>query len=84
MKFAILKEQKNPPDRRVLFSPQTCRNLIELYPDFEISVESSDNRIFTDEAYKEAGIKVTNDISDCDVLLGVKEVPIEALLSNKK
>ena len=84
MKFAILKEQKNPPDRRVLFSPHTCRNLIELYPDFEISVESSDNRIFTDEAYKEAGIKVTNDISDCDVLLGVKEVPIEALLSNKK
>lgn len=84
MKFAILKERKNPPDRRVLFSPQACRDLIESYPDFEISVESSDNRTFTDDEYKEVGIKVTNDISDCDVLLGVKEVPVEALLPNKK
>jgi len=84
MKFAILKERKSPPDRRVLFSPQACKDLIVTYPDLEISVESSENRIFTDQEYKEVVIKVTDDVSDCDVLLGVKEVPIDDLIPNKK
>lgn len=84
MKFALIKERKNPPDRRVIFSPQACSTLLGMYPDLELKVEHSDVRIFTDEAYKDAGIEVTNDISDCDVLLGVKEVPIEALIPNKK
>ncbi len=84
MKFAILKERKNPPDRRVLFSPLACKELIATYPDLEISVESSKHRIFTDNEYIEVGIKVTDDVSDCDVLLGVKEVPIVDLIPNKK
>ena len=84
MKFAILKERKNPPDRRVLFSPQACKDLISTYPDLEIIVESSNNRTFTDAEYTNMGITVSDDISDCDVLLGVKEVPIDALIPNKK
>ena len=84
MKFAIIKERKNPPDRRVLFSPQACKDLIATYPDLEISVESSEHRIFTDQEYKEVGIKVMDDVSNCDVLLGVKEVPIVDLIPNKK
>ncbi len=84
MKLAIIKERKNPPDRRVVFSPQACANLLKEFPELEIKVESSDIRVFTDEAYKNKGIAVTNDVSDCDVMLGVKEVPIEALIPNKK
>ena len=84
MKFAILKERKNPPDKRVLFSPQDCNNLKATYPDLDVIVESSDDRIFSNEEYKETGISVTDDISDCDVLLGVKEVPIDNLIRNKK
>ena len=84
MKFAIIKERKNPPDRRVVLSPQACKDLKETFPDFQIKVESSDIRVFTDNDYKSAGIEVTDNISDCEVLLGVKEVPIDALLPNKK
>ena len=84
MKFAIIKERKNPPDRRVVFSPEACKNLMETFPDFHIQVESSDIRVFKDDAYRAAGIEVTDDVSDCDVLLGVKEVPIDALIPNKK
>ena len=84
MKLAIIKERKNPPDRRVVFSPQACAKLLKEFPELEIKVESSDIRVFTDEAYKNKGIAVTNDVSDCDVMLGVKEVPIEALIPNKK
>ncbi|MFV8347559.1 NAD(P)-dependent oxidoreductase [Flavobacterium sp. ZB4P13] len=83
MKLGILKERKNPPDRRVIFSPNELARLKQLYQGVSIKVESSDIRVFTDEQYKNLGIEVTNDISDCDVLFGVKEVPVEDLIPNK-
>ncbi len=83
-KFGIIKERKNPPDRRVVFSPDGLKNVKSKFPEASFVVESSDIRVFTDEAYKEAGFKVSNDISDCDVLLGVKEVPISNLIPDKK
>ncbi len=82
--FAIIKERKNPPDRRVVFSPSKCKELIKQFPDAKIIVESSDIRIFPDSAYKKAGFEVLTDVSEADVMLGVKEVPIDALISNKK
>lgn len=84
MKFGIIKERKNPPDRRVVFSPEELVQLKKAYPEAEIKVESSDIRIFTDEQYSNLGIDVSNDMTDCDVLFGVKEVPIENLIPNKK
>ncbi|WP_347924823.1 NAD(P)-dependent oxidoreductase [Pontimicrobium sp. SW4] len=84
MKFAIIKERKNPPDRRVVFSPEKLAEAREQFPHAEFVVESSDIRIFPDAAYKALGFKVTEDVSDCDVMIGVKELPIESLISNKK
>lgn len=84
MKFAILKERKNPPDRRVVFSPEKLAEARAQFPQAEFIVESSDIRIFPDEAYQALGFTVTTNVSDCDVLLGVKEVPIENLIPNKK
>lgn len=84
MKFGIIKERKNPPDRRVVFSPEKLQEFKEKYPEAIIKVESSDIRVFSDEAYKSAGLEVTENMSDCDVLFGVKEVPIDALIPNKK
>ncbi len=84
MKFGIIKERKNPPDKRVVFSPKKLKEFKTLFPQAEIVVESSDIRVFKDEEYAAAGFDVTNDVSDCDVLLGVKEVPVENLIPNKK
>jgi alanine dehydrogenase len=83
MKFGIIKERKNPPDRRVVFSPDEMARIKQLHQGATIKVESSDIRIFTDNQYRNLGIEVTNDISDCDVFFGVKEVPIENLIPNK-
>ncbi|SDX14422.1 NAD(P)-dependent oxidoreductase [Flavobacterium degerlachei] len=83
MKFGILKERKSPPDRRVVFSPNALVQLKQLFPDAIVKVESSDIRIFTDDQYKNLGIEVAEDISDCDVLFGVKEVPVYNLIPNK-
>ncbi|MTE26741.1 NAD(P)-dependent oxidoreductase [Winogradskyella ouciana] len=84
MKFAIIKERKNPPDRRVVFSPETLAEARKRFPDAEFVVESSDIRVFPDESYAKLGFEVTDDVSDADVMIGVKEVPIENLIPNKK
>jgi alanine dehydrogenase len=84
MKFGIIKERKNPPDRRVVFSPEKLQEFQKEYPNATIKVESSDIRVFSDVDYEKAGFEVVKDISDCDVLLGVKEVPVEFLIPNKK
>lgn len=83
MKFGIIKERKNPPDRRVVFSPDELARIKQLYQGVTVKVESSDIRIFTDEQYRNMGIEVSDDISDCDVFFGVKEVPVENLIPNK-
>lgn len=84
MKFAIIKERKNPPDRRVVFSPEKLAEARAQFPQAEFVVESSDIRVFPDAAYKALGFQVTDNVSDCDVMLGVKEVPIENLIPSKK
>lgn len=84
MKFGIIKERKNPPDRRVVFSPSELLDLIKRFPDAEIKVEASDIRVFPDSEYLEKGFDVTEDITNCDVLIGVKEVPVDNLIPNKK
>lgn len=82
--FAIIKERKNPPDRRVVFSPSKLKEAALRFPEAHFIVESSDIRIFTDQAYRDAGFEVKDDVSEADVMLGVKEVPMEALVPNKK
>lgn len=84
MKFAIIRERKNPPDRRVVFSPEKLTELNKRFPEAIVKVETSPIRVFSDEQYKKAGFEVTGNILDCDVMIGVKEVPIEALIPNKK
>ena len=84
MKFGIVKERKNPPDRRVVFTPDELVRLQAEHSDAVVKVEASDIRVFTDEQYTNLGIEVTSDLSDCDVLFGVKEIPVEALIPNKK
>ncbi|MGY5851370.1 NAD(P)-dependent oxidoreductase [Salegentibacter sp. F14] len=84
IKFALIKERKTPPDRRVVFSPQKLQEIRQMFPEAVFKVESSDIRIFSDEAYRKAGFEVADDVSDCDVMLGVKEVPLPALIEDKK
>lgn len=84
MKFGIVKERKSPPDRRVVFTPEELVRLQAQFPMAELKVESSDIRVFSDEEYTNLGISVTSDLTDCEVLFGVKEIPVDALIPNKK
>ncbi|MGB0863255.1 MAG: alanine dehydrogenase, partial [Saprospiraceae bacterium] len=83
MKIGIIKEGKTPPDSRVPITPAQAA-IINQRDDVQIVVQPSPSRCYTDEEYQEAGIPLSNDLSDCDVLMGVKEVPIKELVANKK
>jgi saccharopine dehydrogenase (NAD+, L-lysine forming) len=84
MKIGIIREGKNPPDKRAPFTPERLRAIKDQYGDqFIFIVESSQDRCFQDAEYLDAGIEVRSDVSDCDVLFGVKEVPADQLIPEK-
>ena len=84
MKIGIIKEYKNPPDKRVVFSPEKCVEVVKRHPEIKFLIESSDIRCFSDDEYKSIGLEIVDDLSECDILIGVKEVPIKKLIANKK
>lgn len=83
LKIGIIKEWKQPADKRTVLTPHQCEQLMLDHPQIKISVESSSDRTFTDNDYRKHGIEITTDMSDCDMLLGVKEVPPDKLIPNK-
>ena len=83
MKFGLIKERKNPPDHRVVLSPGACQNVLSQFPEAEIQVEPSEIRVFSDEEYVNSGLTLNSEMASCSVLLGVKEVPISALIPER-
>ena len=84
MKIGIIKECKTPSDKRVVFTPSKCLAAKKLYPEVEFLIQSSDVRCYSDKEYSDLGFSVVDDVSSADVLIGVKEVPIDKLIANKK
>ncbi len=82
IKIGLIKEGKTPPDKRVAFTPLQAEEIQQRYPNVKIIVEPSEIRCFKDEEYINVGVEV-GDISNCEILMGIKEVPIPKLLDNK-
>jgi alanine dehydrogenase len=83
LKVGILRETKNPPDRRVPLTPPQIVALEEYYPNVEFYVQPSDSRCYSDEEYDYLGIPLREDLRDCDILLGVKEIDKRAFIPEK-
>ena len=82
--IGLLREGRTPPDRRVALTPKKCVELQDAYPgQLRVRVQPSPHRAFADQEYRDLGIEVSDDLSACDVLLGVKEVPVSELLPGK-
>src|SRR5438477_2695294 len=82
LKIGLIKEAKIPADNRVSLTPAQCK-WIQKNLDVKIKVESSSSRCFTDREFLMAGVEVREDISDCDIFFGIKEVPVERLIPEK-
>ncbi|MDX5435745.1 MAG: NAD(P)-dependent oxidoreductase [Pontibacter sp.] len=83
LKIGIIKEGKVPVDKRVPLTPKKCVEALQAFPEMEVAVQPSSIRCFTDAEYSELDIPLQEDLRDCDVLMGVKEVPVEQLIPNK-
>lgn len=83
MKIGIIKETKIPVDNRVALTPKQVSKLNQQFPEHEIVVQSSEIRAFSDDEYRNEGVKVVQDLSDCDILFGIKEAKIDSLIPNK-
>jgi hypothetical protein len=81
--IGLLREGRTPPDRRVALTPKKCVELQETYPGLRVRVQPSEARAFSDQEYRDLGIEVADDMASCDLLLGVKEVPVDWLLPGK-
>ncbi|WP_439488562.1 NAD(P)-dependent oxidoreductase [Algoriphagus sp.] len=84
MKIGIIREGKNPPDKRVPFTPAQLKDIQDKHRDeLSIQVQSSSFRAYSDDEFREMGVEVVDDVSECDVLFGVKEVPVADLIAGK-
>lgn len=83
IKIGLIKEEKIPEDNRVALTPEQCKWLMTENPNLKIIVQPSGSRCFSDYEYERAGILLSNDMNSCDVLLGIKEVPVTSLIEGK-
>jgi saccharopine dehydrogenase (NAD+, L-lysine forming) len=83
IKIGLIKEGKVPADKRVAFTPLQTEEIQQRFPNVNVYCETSDIRCFKDDEYQQADTEVKNDVSDCDILMGIKEVPIPRLVANK-
>jgi saccharopine dehydrogenase (NAD+, L-lysine-forming) len=81
--IGLIREGKIPADKRVALTPAQCKWMKQHVANVKIVVQTSDNRCFKDEEYIQVGVEVVEDMQACDVLMGIKEVPVEMLLANK-
>ncbi len=83
IKLALISEGKIPPDKRVPFTPLQAEEIMQRFPHVKMVCQPSTARCFKEAEYEELGISVQEDVSDCDILMGIKEVPIQNLVANK-
>jgi len=83
LKVGILRETRNPADRRVPLTPPQIVALEELYPNVEFFVQPSDFRCYSNEEYEYLDIPLKEDLRECDILMGVKEVDKRTFIPGK-
>jgi saccharopine dehydrogenase (NAD+, L-lysine-forming) len=83
IKIGILRETTKSDDRRVPLTPRQCFELQQDYPNVEVYVQPCSIRCYDDHDYKAFGIPLQEDVSGCDILLGIKEVAVDKLIDGK-
>ncbi len=82
-KLAIITETKTPPDRRVALPPEKAVEFTNKFKNVDLVVQKSQIRAYKDEEYEKLGMKPQDDVNDCDIMLGVKEVKLDKLIPNE-
>jgi len=83
VKIGLIREGKTPPDKRVPFTPLQVEEIQQRYAHVKVICEESPIRCFKDGEYAQVGAEVKAEVSECDILMGIKEVPLDRLIANK-
>ncbi len=83
IRIGLIREGKQPADNRVALIPAQCKWILKNSNEIKILAQPSAIRCFSDKEYLSAGVEISEDLSDCDILFGIKEVPVEMLLPGK-
>jgi alpha-aminoadipic semialdehyde synthase len=70
--YTVLVETYDKWERRAPLCPEHVQDFLRRHPDSQVLVQPSFHRIFSNQAYQEAGATIQEDLSDADVILGVK------------
>jgi alanine dehydrogenase len=81
--IGLLREGKIPADNRVALTPAQCKWIQKNAPQVRVVVQTSPDRCYSDKEYRLAGVEILEDMADCDILFGIKEVPVSDLLAGK-
>jgi len=81
MKIGIRKETQYPSEKRAALTPEHINKLVD--EGLEVFVEHAEQRVFTSEEFLSAGAKLSTNLENCNIIFGVKEVPINDLIPNK-
>lgn len=80
--IGLIREGKIPADNRVALTPAQCRWLLK-NAGCKILAQPSEKRCYSDKEYEQSGVIVKEDLSEADLMLGIKEVPTDMLLNGK-
>jgi len=83
VKIGLIREGKVPYDKRVALTPSQCKTLLTSYPDLSIVCQPSPFRSYSDQEFVNNGISIEEDLSSCDILFGIKEIPLDQLMAGK-
>ena len=83
IRIGLLQERKVPADNRVALTPAQCKWIQKNAADVKVIAQTSPDRCYSDKEYLSAGVEVKQDLSECDILLGIKEVPEQHLMEGK-
>ena len=83
IRIGLLREGKIPADNRVALTPAQCKWIHKASDQVRVIAQSSPDRCYSDKEYTAAGVEVWQDLQDCDILMGIKEVPEKELIPEK-
>ncbi|HQZ74697.1 MAG TPA: NAD(P)-dependent oxidoreductase [Chitinophagaceae bacterium] len=83
IRIGLIREGKIPADNRVALTPAQCKWILKNSSDVKIIVQSSPDRCFSDREYLSAGVELKEYLGECDLLFGIKEVPVAQLIPGK-
>ncbi len=84
IRVGIIREGKVPHDKRTPFTPAQCKQILNQYPQVELYIQPCEYRCYSDNEYLLEGLTLQEDLRNCDILIGIKEVPMADMIPNKK